>query len=117
PRRQPPRLVMVVAGRRDDTSHEEQLVCAWTGDKLLAAGSEPASAPTLDEVEGWRGADHRIMGRSPSADYLRTTGREADIDFVLEHVDDIPEVAVYNGQQVSLLSSAGFGAVAAALES
>ena len=57
------------------------------------------------------------MGRSPSADYLRTTGREADIDFVLEHVDDIPEVAVYNGQQVSLLSSAGFGAVAAALES
>ena len=27
------------------------------------------------------------------------------------------EVAVYNGQQVSLLSSAGFGFVAAALES
>ncbi|OLB88595.1 MAG: hypothetical protein AUI15_27670 [Actinobacteria bacterium 13_2_20CM_2_66_6] len=112
-----PRVALIGAGTRGKPRPEDQLVCAWIGDKLLAAGYEPESEQTLDEVEGWRGADHRIMGRSPSADYLRTTGREADIDFVLEHVDDIPEVAVYNGQQVSLLSSAGFGAVAAALES
>jgi len=50
------------------------------------------------------------------ADYLRGSGQEADIEFVLSHLDDISEVAVYNGQQVSLLPAAELGNVALAAE-
>jgi phosphosulfolactate phosphohydrolase-like enzyme len=111
------RVALIGAGTRGKPRPEDQLVCAWIGDKLFAAGYEPENESTMCEVETWRGADLEVIRQSPSADYLRNTGREEDIEFVLENVDDIPEVAVYNGQQVSLLSSAGFGDVAAALES
>jgi hypothetical protein len=85
------------------------------GARLLSAGYEPENEGTLLEVEAWRDAAIEVIRQSPSVDYLHGTGRDEDIEFVLAHVDDIPEVAVYNGQQVSLLSSSGFGEVAAGL--
>ena len=85
------------------------------GDRLLASGFEPEDERSLREVESWRGADLAVLTLSPSAEYLTSTGRDADIDFVLAHVDDIARVAHYNGQQVSLMGAAEFGAVPAAL--
>jgi 2-phosphosulfolactate phosphatase len=110
------RVALIGAGTRGEPRPEDQLVCAWMGDRLLASGFEPEDERTLREVESWRGADLAVMRLSPSAEYLINTGREADIAFVLAHVDDIPKVALYNGQQVSLLSSAEFGAIPSAVE-
>ncbi len=107
------RIALIGAGTRGKPRLEDQLVCAWIGDKLLAAGYEPENESSLREVEEWRGAQLGVIRRSPSAEYLRAVGRDDDIEFVLTHVDDIPEVAVYNGQQVSLLSAAGFAEAAA----
>ena len=102
------RVALIGAGTRGQPRPEDQLVCAWIGDRLLAAGFEPESEATMREIEEWRGVDLDVLRRSPSADYLRSVGQDEDIEFVLAHVDDIHQVAVYNGQQVSLLSSAGF---------
>ena len=64
------------------------------------------------------GARRPVSGLVYATDVVLTTmrgvGQHDDIDFVLCHVDDIPEVAVYNGQQVSLLTAAGFEEAAAA---
>lgn len=109
------RVALIGAGTRGKPRPEDQLVCAWVGDRLLAAGFEPESDRTLQEIEEWRGADLDVLRSSPSADYLRSVGQDEDIDFVLAHVDDIALVAVYNGQQVSLLTGAGFDEVAAAV--
>lgn len=109
------RVALIGAGTRGRPRPEDQLLCAWIGDRLLAAGFEPENGRTLDEVEQWRGAELDVLRSSPSADYLRGAGQDDDIEFVLGHVDDIPEVAVYNGQQVSLLTAGGFEQVAAAI--
>jgi len=109
------RVALIGAGTRGKPRPEDQLVCAWMGERLLSAGYEPENEGTMREVEAWRDAALDVIRQSPSVDYLHNTGRDEDIEFVLSRVDDISEVAVYNGQQVSLLSSSGFGEVAAGL--
>lgn len=106
------RVALIGAGTRGRPRPEDQLVCAWIGGRLLELGFAPESERTLAEVQEWRGADLEVLRSSPSASYLRSANHHADIDFVLSHVDDINEVAVYNGQQVSLLSAAGFEEIA-----
>ncbi|TMF91247.1 MAG: 2-phosphosulfolactate phosphatase [Chloroflexi bacterium] len=108
------RVALIGAGTRGQPRPEDQLVCAWIGERLLDMGFEAEDQRTMREVAEWRGADLQVLRKSPSADYLRGVGQHDDIDFVLCHVDDIPEVAVYNGQQVSLLTAAGFEEAAAA---
>ncbi len=108
------RVALIGAGTRGKPRPEDQLVCAWIGDRLLTGGHEPENESSLCEVQEWRGAALDVIRQSPSADYLRRVGRDDDIEFVLTHFDDMREVAVYNGQQVSLLSASGFAHVAAA---
>ena len=81
------------------------MVCAWLGERLLAAGFAAENQRTLTEMDVWRGARPDELLGSPSVDYLRSTKQEDDIDFVLAHVDDVDAIALYNGQQVSLLTT------------
>lgn len=100
------RVALIGAGTRGQARPEDQLVCAWIAERLIAQGFEPENERTVDEVRAWQGAPVLSILASPSVDYLRNTGQTSDIDFVLGHVDDIDAIAVYNGQQVTLLSSA-----------
>ncbi len=97
------RVALIGAGTRGEPRPEDQMVCAWLGERLLAAGFAAENQRTLTEVEVWRGARPEELIGSPSVDYLRSTRQEADIDFVLAHVDDVDAIALYNGQQVNLL--------------
>jgi 2-phosphosulfolactate phosphatase len=99
-------IALIGAGTRGRPRDEDQMVCAWIGDLLLAEGFWPQDERTLEEVERWRGADPEVLRHGPSADFLRHSGQEHDLDWVLAHVDDIDGIAVYNGQQVSLLAAA-----------
>jgi 2-phosphosulfolactate phosphatase len=99
------RVALIGAGTRGQARPEDQMVCAWIGQRLLERGFEVENDSTLKEVEAWREADPKVITSSPSADYLRETQQTQDIDFVLEHVDDIDGIALYNGQQVTLLLS------------
>lgn len=99
------RVALIGAGTRGEARPEDQMACAWLGERLLAAGFVAEDQRTLTEVEVWRGAQPEELLGSPSVDYLRATQQEADIAFVLTHVDDVDAIAVYNGQQVSLLTT------------
>lgn len=100
------RVALIGAGTRGQPRDEDQLVCAWIGDQLLDAGFRPEDERTLREVERWRGADPALLRYGPSADFLRASGQERDLDWVLAHIDDLDAVAIYNGQQVNLLQVA-----------
>jgi phosphosulfolactate phosphohydrolase-like enzyme len=100
------RVALIGAGTRGLPRDEDQLVCAWIGDLLLQAGYGPQDERTLEEVERWRGADPAVLGDGPSAAFLRGSGQDHDIAFVLTHIDDVDAVAAYNGQRVSLLETA-----------
>lgn len=99
------RVALIGAGTRGQPRDEDQLVCAWIGHQLLEAGCRPEDNRTAEEVERWRGADPLQLRNGPSADFLRESGQEHDLDWVLCHVDDLDAVAIYNGQQVNLLQA------------
>jgi len=99
------RVALIGAGTRGEPRPEDQMVCAWLGERLLGAGFAAENQRTMTEVDVWRGARPDELLGSPSVDYLRSTKQEEDIDFVLDHVDDVDAIALYNGQQVSLLTT------------
>lgn len=97
------RIALIGAGTHGLPRPEDQYACARIGELLMSQGFEPENARTVDEIKAWRGVDVQAMRSSPSADFLRKTHQEDDLEFVLARVDDIDASAVFNGQQVSLI--------------
>jgi 2-phosphosulfolactate phosphatase len=97
-----PRVAVVGAGTRGEFREEDQLCCAWIAEGFVRAGYEPAGT-TADIVARWRGAPVDAFVGGQSAEYLRQTGQLDDLEFVLDHVDDVDAtVALRNGRLVML---------------
>lgn len=94
------RVAIIGAGSRGQFREEDQLGCAWIAEGLLAAGYEAQDEQTLTIVERWSGAPVESITSSASATYLRNTGQTKDLDFILEHVDDLDEVYRFERNQI-----------------
>ena len=62
--------------------------CAWIAERLRAAGYEPESPETREYVTRWSGVSPEEVRGGRSAEYLRRSGQEEDLEFVLGHIDD-----------------------------
>jgi 2-phosphosulfolactate phosphatase len=93
------RVALIGAGSRGQFREEDQLCCAWIGQHLMEAGFTP-EGDARAIVERWRGAPVTEILNSNSAHFLRSTGRERDLDFVLEHVDDSSAICTYNESEI-----------------
>jgi 2-phosphosulfolactate phosphatase len=98
-RRSPESVVLLGAGTRGEFREEDQLCCAWIGGRLLAAGAE-VDADTSAVIERWRGAPVDAIGGGNSAAYLRSSGQLHDLQFILDHVNDVDAVFVLRGDEV-----------------
>ncbi len=94
------RVAILGAGSRNQFREEDQMCCAWIGDLLLGAGYVAGSS-TMEIVERWRGVPVEACAAFRSAEYLRRSGQQRDLDFVLSHVNDLSiAFAVENGEVV-----------------
>lgn len=82
-------IALIGAATRGRFRREDQLCCAWIASGLLDRGFQPADAFTLHIVERWRDLPVTTVAYGESAGYLRRSGQLADLDYVLEHVDDL----------------------------
>ena len=80
------------ADTRGEFRLEDQLCCVRIARLLLDRGFEPADAATAVHVERLADAPDDVIFESPSVRYLRDTGQEHDVGFVLDHVDDLRSV-------------------------
>jgi len=78
------RVAIVAAANRGEFCEEDRVCCALVAGELLDADYTPEDHATAALVRRWRGA-------SPDA-YLRSSGQLADLDFILAHRDDLPDV-------------------------
>lgn len=92
-------VALIGAGARGRPRPEDSMACARLGRALIAAGYAPGDARTSDEMQRWGDLEIEEVRTGPSADFLRATGQEADIDFVIEHVDDLDIVVTYDGSE------------------
>jgi 2-phosphosulfolactate phosphatase len=94
------KVAVIGAGSRGQFREEDQLCCAWIAEGLLAAGYEPQNEQTQAIVQRWSGAPVESITASASAAYLRNTGQTRDLDFILNHVDDLNEVYRFERNQI-----------------
>ncbi|MGI9146211.1 MAG: 2-phosphosulfolactate phosphatase [Chloroflexota bacterium] len=99
-----PRVAMIGAGSRGEFREEDQLCCAWMARDLVDAGYE-TDAGTAEILERWRRAPVESCLRGHSSQYLVQTGQQHDLDFILEHVDDLDMVAQLQGDELVGLGS------------
>jgi 2-phosphosulfolactate phosphatase len=97
------RVAVLGAGTRDEFREEDQLCCAWIAAALLDMGYQPGTPSTAAIVERWRGAPVGACANGKSADYLRRSGQQRDLAFVLAHVNDLDVAcAVERGEVIVL---------------
>ncbi len=101
------RVALIGAGTRGEFREEDQICCAWIARELIAAGYEPENEQTSSIVEQWGTADADACLYSKSAEYLRRSGQTQDLDFTLEHVNDLPHVFMMRDGEVVAVADSG----------
>jgi len=97
------RVAVLGAGSRGQFRREDQIGCAWITEKLLEAGYVPETKNTSDVVSRWHNADVQEIRSGKSAEYLNRSGQQADLEFILDHVDDLDTVpSLVNGELISV---------------
>jgi len=96
-------VAVLGAGSRGEFRREDQMGCAWLAERLLSSGFRAESLQTEELVRRWKGASVEVIRDGRSADYLRKTGQERDLDFILGHIDDIDVVpSLVNGELIPM---------------
>jgi 2-phosphosulfolactate phosphatase len=85
-------VAIIGAGTRAQFRREDQIGCARVGARLLELGYRPGDSATIECIERWRDAPLDIIREGRSADYLRRSKQEHDLEFVLSHIDDVATV-------------------------
>jgi 2-phosphosulfolactate phosphatase len=85
-------VVLLGAASRGEFRLEDQLCCARIAAGLGRRGYAIRDSATGRIVERWSEASLDAINDSPSAGFLSSTGRLADLSFVLTHDDDLDTV-------------------------
>jgi phosphosulfolactate phosphohydrolase-like enzyme len=86
------RVVLIGAGEAGDVCTADQMATAWLALRMQGRDFDLEGRHTVDEVNRWAASDVALIGLSRSAERLRARAREAEVDFVLQHVNDLEVV-------------------------
>lgn len=77
--------------------------CAWVAEQLVASGYVPETEATSHYISRWSGKSPEEVRSGRSAAYLRESGQEVDLEFVLSHIDDLDTIpSLINGGLISV---------------
>lgn len=96
-------VVVLAVGDKGEMRCEDQVAAAWIARELVDRGFQAENWPTVREIERWGSADLPVVKLGKGAEELRTRGRENEVSFVLDHVDDLDVACVYAGGEVGSL--------------
>jgi 2-phosphosulfolactate phosphatase len=86
------RVLLLAGESRGEFREEDRLCCGRIAKHLLDAGYEPANALVEQIAKHWGDArDDAFLG-GHSVQYLQATGQYHDIEFILDHIDDLDAV-------------------------
>jgi len=97
-----PRIALLGAGSRREFREEDQICCAWIGAQLLKAGYIGENEATVQVLDRWANAQASDCLISRSVAFLTRTQQFADLQFVLEKIDDLNEAYVLENRATTL---------------
>jgi 2-phosphosulfolactate phosphatase len=89
------KVAILTAGEAGELCAEDQMAAAWLAGRLRRRGFALEGRNTVNEVTRWGRPDVSLVGWSRSAERLRSQGCGDDVEFVLQHVDDLDVVCAY----------------------
>lgn len=98
------RVAILGAGTRGQFRREDQMGCAWIAKRLVRAGYEVETPQTEECISRWTGVSLEEVRGGRSADYLRRSDQEQDLEFVIAHVDDLDTVCVLEKGELRMAS-------------
>ena len=93
-------VLLLGADSRGEFREEDQLCTGRIARVLLQSGWQVADRATEDVLERWGEAPDDAFLEGRSARYLRDTGQQDDLAFVLEHIDDLSTAFVVEQGEV-----------------
>lgn len=97
------RVAIVAAASHGEFREEDRVCCALVAGELLDAGYTAEDGSTAALVRRWRAASPDAWLVSDSVRYLRATGQIDDLDFIVAHQDDLPDVfQLHQGEVVAV---------------
>ncbi len=97
-------IALLGAGTRGEFREEDQMCCAWIGAELMNFYYEPEDSRTIDIVNRWRSEPVDACARGKSAEYLRNSGQQKDLTFILTHINDLDSVYSILDNQIVKIS-------------
>jgi phosphosulfolactate phosphohydrolase-like enzyme len=94
------RVVLIGAGEDGEVCAADQMATAWLALRMQGRDFDLEGRHTVDEVKRWGSSDVSLIGLSRSAERLRALGRDAEVAFVLGHVNDLEVVAAYEDSEI-----------------
>ena len=95
-----PNVAVIGAGSRGEFRAEDQMCCAWIAETLVQLGYMPVNDETREIIQRWSGLPIDAWTGSKSVAYLRESGQLADLNFILDHTDDLTSVFTMRGNEV-----------------
>ncbi len=96
------KVAVIGAGTRDEFREEDQMCCAWVAGALTHCGFRPKDEATTNIIKRWRGARRDAWVGGNSTAYLRRSGQLEDLEFILDHIDDLSAVFSLRAGEVVL---------------
>jgi 2-phosphosulfolactate phosphatase len=93
-------VVFLAACTRGEFRDEDRLLAGWTVRDLVRSGYEPADALTRETAAVWGDAPASAILNSASVEFLRRGGHEADLEFILARIDDLPFAVKVSGDEL-----------------
>jgi 2-phosphosulfolactate phosphatase len=106
------RVALIGAGSKGEFREEDQICCAWVAAGLIEHGYMPEGSLTESVVNRWQHAPAEACLCSRSVDFLKRTKKFTDLDFILQHVDDLPHVFAVQNREITTMPSHPFNAPA-----
>ena len=93
-------VVLIGAGEAGEVCAADQMATAWLAHRMRGRDFDLEGRNTTDEVTRWASADVSLIGLSRSAERLRARAKEAELAFVLGHVNDLDQVCAFDGGEI-----------------
>ena len=92
------------APTRGEFREEDKLCCSWIAVGLMKAGYNVGDKKTEQLISDWKDKPVTVCSEGKSAKYLRETGQENDLDFILHHVNDLKFPLIIRGNEILTVS-------------
>ncbi len=83
------KVAILGAGTRGQFRREDQMCCAWIAENLVKSGYQAQTSQTKEYIYRWNGASPEMILDGRSAEYLKKSNQEADLEFIINHIDDL----------------------------